>query len=52
MYHHYLTVIIILSPPHHPNLCQAINREMAPEYTDDQEEGECHKMQCLLNYQN
>lgn len=28
---------------------QAINREMAPEYTDEQEEGE---RQCVWNYQN
>lgn len=50
MYHHYLTV---LSPSHHLNLCQAINREMAPEYTDDQEEGEhVHHSQTqrVLNY--
>lgn len=48
MYGHYLIVIIVLSPRRHPHLCQAINREMAPEYTDDQEEGEHHsKTQCL-----
>lgn len=55
MYHHYITVTIVLSPSHHLNLCQAINREMAPEYTDDQEEGEhVHHSQTrrVLNYQS
>lgn len=38
-------IVIIFLPqppptPPHLCLCQAINREMAPEYTDDQEEGE------------
>lgn len=35
-----MIVIIFVYPLPYICLCQAINRDMAPEYTDDQEEGE------------